>query len=162
MDIAGVVGSVIVGVCAFAFAAIIAGLILHKLIGMYLLNELSPMMSVIVIGIYVWLIICLVTLKIALAIGLLVPLIAILALPGVANRRSDRLLDEEKMEQFRAAIESDPGNLAARNKLANTLYKVGNLDEAIERRHTFQPRAARRHRANDHDLIDLRCAFRVA
>lgn len=113
------------------FFAIIGGLIFHKLIGMYVVGDITPMQCVFTAGIYIGMIISIVTLKLLTALVLLILLIGLLVIPKLMDRRQLRTLYDEKTEQFRAALADDPQNLAARERLAEMLYKQGHLDDAI-------------------------------
>lgn len=113
------------------FFAIIGGIILHRLIGMYIMGEAGPVECVLIIGAYIGMLISIVTLNIILAVVLLVVLIGLLLLPKLQGQRAIRSMYDEDIAHFRTAIESDAQNLAARTRLAETLYKKGDLDEAI-------------------------------
>ncbi|MBW3623198.1 MAG: hypothetical protein KY468_07280 [Armatimonadetes bacterium] len=47
-------------------------------------------------------------------------------------KRDSRSLEQEREAEFRAAIETQPRNIAAREELARNLYKQGRRSEAIE------------------------------
>lgn len=68
-----------------------------------------------------------------LALILLVSGVAILPWLGeMFNRRALRQMDEEEMYRARDVLAADPNNHLARVVLAEKLYKLGRLDEAIE------------------------------
>jgi len=113
------------------FFGIIAGVLLHAIIGRYITGEMGAVECTLVAGIYVGMVVSIMSGQIILAGILLVVLIFLLLLPTLQGRRTVRALYDEQMVKFRAAIESDPGNLAARGRLAETLYKTGDLDGAI-------------------------------
>ncbi len=112
-------------------AAIIAGFLLSKLIGMYMMGEIGPYGCVIIVGVYMGMLISAFTWHLVPAALLLVLLIGLLLLPSIHGRHTERKLYNDQMRQFIAAIESDPQNMAARGRLAETLYKMGDLDGAI-------------------------------
>jgi tetratricopeptide (TPR) repeat protein len=112
-------------------AAVIAGILVHQLIGRYIEGSIGAVECVIIVGIFAGLLISILTLKLILAAVLLVALIGMLLLPTLQGRRILRTMYDEQIQQFRNAIEIDPQNLAARARLAEAFYKIGNLDEAI-------------------------------
>lgn len=68
-----------------------------------------------------------------MALMLLVSGVAIMPWLGdMFNRRALRKIDEEEMYRARDALAADPENHLARVVLAEKLYKLGRLDEAIE------------------------------
>lgn len=68
-----------------------------------------------------------------LALVLLVSGVAMMPWLGdMFNRRALRKMDEEEMYRARDALAADPENHIARVVLAEKLYKLGRLDEAIE------------------------------
>lgn len=68
-----------------------------------------------------------------MALMLLVSGVAIIPWLGdMFNRRALRKIDEEEMYRARDALAADPENHLARVVLAEKLYKLGRLDEAIE------------------------------
>lgn len=113
------------------FFGIIAGVLLQAIIGRYIEGAMGAVECTLVAGIYVGIVVSIMSGQIILAGVLLVVLIFLLLLPTLQGRRTTRALYDEQMAKFRAAIESDPGNLAARGRLAETLYKTGDLDGAI-------------------------------
>ena len=113
------------------FFSVIAGVLLHAIIGRYIEGVIGAVECALVAGVYVGMVVSIMSGQIILAGILLVVLVFLLLLPTLHGRRSDRALYEQQMAQFRAAIESDTHNLAARGRLAETLYKIGDLDGAI-------------------------------
>lgn len=68
-----------------------------------------------------------------MALVLLASGVAIIPWVGeMFNRRALRQMDEEEMYRFRDVLAADPQNHLARVALAEKLYKLGRLDEAIE------------------------------
>jgi hypothetical protein len=112
-------------------AAIIAGILVHHIIGKYIEGAMGAVECIVIVGVFVGLLISILTLKLVLAGLLLVALIGLLLLPTLQGRRVIRTMYDEQIQQFRTAIEIDPQNLAARARLAETFYKIGNLDGAI-------------------------------
>ena len=111
--------------------AIIAGILFHGILGWYVDGTIGGFECALMAGVYIGMVLCIITLKILPAVLLLAVLIFLLILPKIRGRRIITALHDEQIERFRLAIESDPQNLAARGRLAETLYKKGRLDEAI-------------------------------
>ena len=125
---------------AFTFAigmalfGIIAGFVLHRIIGMYIEGAMGGIECLVIAGLYLGLVISIITIP-PLRVPLSLLLIAVLVLLPVLTRRSDKKdthrYNDERMVQFREAIAADPLNLAARSRLAATLQREGRIDEAI-------------------------------
>lgn len=111
--------------------AIIAGILFHGILGWYVDGTIGGFECFLMGGIFLGMVLCIFTLQILPAVLLLAVLIFLLILPKIRGRRMVTSLHDEQIERFRLAIESDPANLAARGRLAETLYKKGLLDEAI-------------------------------
>ena len=118
-------------VLVVTFFAILGGLLFHKILGLYIEGALGGLECFIVGGLYVGLLISIVTLKSYIAIPLAIGLIGLLFYSLTQDRRIIRRLYTDQIRTFRETIESDPKNLAARGRLAQALYKTGCLDEAI-------------------------------
>lgn len=127
----GLLGSVMMLVCAATFVAVIAGLIFHKMIGWYIEGNVGAAECVMVAGLFAALVVSLASGAVVVSVLIGVGLAVALIFPVVQSIRISRELYDEQIERFRQAIESDPDNLAARSRLAQTLYKKGRLDEAI-------------------------------
>ena len=110
---------------------IIAGILFHGILGWYVDGTIGGFECTLMAGVYIGMVLSIITLNILPAVLLLAVLIFLLALPKIRGRRMITALHDEQIERFRLAIESDPGNFAARGRLAETLYKKGRLDEAI-------------------------------
>jgi len=135
--VSGSVGSVMVIVSVFVFVAIAVGFGLHKIIGWYLDGVMSGTQSMLTGAFYITTIALIIAfrlpiIRIVLSVLLLAVFLLLSSVTKRIDRRSSHLLDDEKMEQYRKAISADPGNLAARSRLAEALYNQGRLDEAIE------------------------------
>lgn len=116
--------------------AIIAGILMHKIVGWYIDGSIGAVECVIISGIYfAFLFTIIVTASIAYKLILLLLLFSMAALIphifGAADRHQIRRMDDENIRRYREAIDGDPLNLAARNKLVEVLHKEGRLDEAI-------------------------------
>jgi ribosomal protein L40E len=109
----------------------IAGILLHGILGWYVDGTIGGFECALMAGVFLGMVLCIFTLQILPAVLLLAALIFLLILPKIRGRRMVTALHDEQIERFRLAIESDPENLAARGRLAETLYKKGRLDEAI-------------------------------
>jgi hypothetical protein len=123
--------------CGAGLLGIIGGMVLHKILVWYLEGAVSGLQCVLIAGLYVGLIICIITAPSTPArLLFIITLFVFLALLPIGSKLSDRhdqhLYLSEKAKQYHAAIESDPINRAARSKLARVLEEQGRLDEAIQ------------------------------
>lgn len=125
------VGNVFLIVGGVVVAAMLAALILHKIVGLYIEQAIGPIECLLIGGAYVGLIISIITLNILIAVPLAIALLGLLFYAVTQERRIIRRLYDEQILRFRDALQTDPLNLAARGRLAETLYKKGCLDEAI-------------------------------
>lgn len=124
------------GVIVVVLCGIVAGIVLHRIIGLYIEGSITGQQCLLICGGYLGLIISIIIAPSASSRIILILLLisAVICLPLLFRRfedRSDRAFYERKIEEFRAAIVSDPMNLAARSRLAETLHKIERLDEAI-------------------------------
>ena len=124
-------GTVLFGVLAFVFAAIIGGIIFMRILALYIEGAVGGLECFLIAGFYIGLIVSIVTLKPIVAIPIVVGLLGLLVYSLTQDRRILRRLYDEQIVRFREAVASDPKNLAARGRLAETLHKKGCLDEAI-------------------------------
>ena len=125
------IGSVIFGVFAVTFFGIIGGFILHKILSLYIEGAIGGLECVVIGGAYVGLILAIVTLNLIVAVPVAIGFACLLVYSFTQDRRIIRKLYDEQIVRFREALASDPKNLAARGRLAETLYKKHHLDEAI-------------------------------
>lgn len=125
-------GEVILYVNLAVFFGIIAGILLHRIIGAYVEGSVSSLECVLISGLYLGFIFSVVTTQFKLAAAALALLFLIYLLPRHRERSIDRAFREEQIQGFREAIAADPRNLAARSRLVDVLYKMGRLDEAID------------------------------
>ena len=115
----------------YTICAIIAGAVFASVIGRYIEGAISVTECTLIAGTFIGFVLAVITMKFALAGGLLAGLILLLVLPVIQGKRACHKFDIEQLEKFRAAIESDPRNLAAHEKLAETYARMGDLDAAI-------------------------------
>jgi len=103
---------------------------------MYIEGSISALQCILMSGVFIGLIVSVIATPhgewtlfavVAAAIVFLIP-VAMSRL----EKKSDKDYYDERIEEYRAAIEADPRNMAARSKLGDTLYNRGRLDEAIE------------------------------
>lgn len=124
-------GNVFLLVSLAVFFGILAGLLLHKTIGCYVEGTIGGLECILITGLYLGLIISVVTLRVLPVLVILILLVSLLILPRWRERRADHCFHDERIEQYKNAITSDPLNMAARSRLAEELYTLGRLDEAI-------------------------------
>ena len=125
------VGDVFLLVGGVVVAAMLAGIILHKILSLYIEQAIGSIECLLIAGAYVGLIISIITLNVLVAVPLAIALLGLLFYSITQDRRIIRRLYDDQIVRFREALEGDPKNLAARGRLAETLYKKGCLDEAI-------------------------------
>lgn len=128
---AGLGGNVIVLVNVAVFFGILAGLLLHKMIGSYVEGAIGGLECILIAGLYLGLVISVITLHVPAILVVLVLFALVLVLPRWRERKTAQSFHDERVEQFRSAIASDPLNMAARSRLAEELHKIGRFDEAI-------------------------------
>lgn len=128
---------VISGVCAVVFVMVIAGILFHKILGMFIEGAMSAEQFIFTGAIYlVAAVIILITpsviLKLILAVLVAGAFIFLPHLGQYLNKRETTNYYNEHIERYREAINRDPKNLAARSFLVDSLSKEGRLDEAID------------------------------
>jgi hypothetical protein len=133
---ADLLGNAMIGVCAFVFFAILAGLVLHRIIGWYIEGAVSGLHCALISAAYVGTIALIITvpswtIRISLFLLLLGLILLLPFFTETLGERNTYAYYEERIEQYRQAIAADPANLAARAALAEALYNQGRLDEAI-------------------------------
>jgi len=116
---------------------LLGGLLLYKVIGLYIEGSLGAVECVLGAAAVLGAVVFIATLgtlaaKVVVAVIVLGLCGLIPVLSGRLEKRSDRIYYDERIEQYRTTVEADPRNLAARNYLAEALYKQGRLDESIE------------------------------
>jgi ribosomal protein S27AE len=129
-------GEVMFGVCAFALAAVIAGIIFSRILGAYIEGSISGLHCIIVGGLFIGLLICIIMspaspVNLVYAAIILLIFIALPILRSLSDRKDTHDYYDEKIRAYRAAMEADPRNMAARERLVEALYKQGLLNEAI-------------------------------
>lgn len=132
----GMFGQVTIGVCAAVFAMIIAGLIFHKILGAYIEGEIGGLECIVMAGLFVGLVLCIITAPESPRNGLIgfITLLAVAGIPAgkwYLNRKSTKVYFDERIDGYQSAIMNDPGNLAAREQLAEAFYELGRLTESI-------------------------------
>lgn len=125
-----IAGAFLIAGCAACFG-VVAGILLHKIIGWYIEGTIGGMQCIIVAGLYVGLVISIVTLNIFVAALLLAALVLLLLISKRQEQKITRDLQDDQITQYRTVIAGDPQNLAARSRLAEVLREKGMLDEAI-------------------------------
>ena len=116
---------------ALIFGAI-AGILLHKIIGWYIEGTISGLECALIGGLYIGLVVSILTLKLVIAGMLFLALIFFLVMPNLMGKHSAQKFEDNRINLFRQTITADPTNLAARSKLASALHGQGKLDEAIQ------------------------------
>lgn len=122
---------IVIFVCVVTFFAILGGMLLYKILALYLDEAIGSVECVIIGGLYIGLVISIVTLNALVAVPLGVVLLGLLVYSLTQGRRIIRGLYSEQIQKFRETLESDPKNLAARGRLAEALYNTHCFDEAI-------------------------------
>lgn len=125
-------GEVILYVNLAIFFSIIAGILLHKIIGAYVEGSVSSLECVLISGLYLGFVFSVITTQFKLAVAVLALLFLIYLVTTCREQITDRAFRAEQLQGFREAIAADPRNLAARGRLVEVLYKMGRLDEAID------------------------------
>lgn len=130
-------GSVIVGVCGAVFLMVIAGILFHRIFGEYIEGSITALQFILIGSAFF----------VAAVSVMLVPgavwkvLIAALIIAAFSfqpliskwfGNRQISDLTEDYIERHKAAIESDPRNLAARAGLVDALRSLGRYDEAVD------------------------------
>jgi len=127
----GLIGKVIIFASIVAFFSILAGLLLHKIVGWYVEGAVGGLECILIASLYLGLVISILTLRFSVVLLLLILLALLLILPRWRERRADQRFHDERIERYKSAIASDPLNMAARSRLAEAFYAMGRLDEAI-------------------------------
>ncbi|MHB1000202.1 MAG: tetratricopeptide repeat protein [Armatimonadota bacterium] len=133
----GDAGGVMMGVCIAVFLMIIAGLLFHKILGSYIEGAMTSMQFIITGSLFL-LIAVMVLLVPSIPVKLILFLVIIAGfilapnISGYFNKKETETYYDERIERYKSAIEQDPGNLAARSFLVDTLSKEGRYDEAID------------------------------
>jgi hypothetical protein len=110
---------------------ILGGYVVYKVVGWYIEGTMSLLHCVLVAGFYVGAIFSLMAHSYILAVLQVAVVANILFFPKFHDRRMLRAMYDEDIYQYRRSIAADSRNLAARERLAETLYKKGLLDESI-------------------------------
>ena len=131
------IGMVFPIVCGAVFLGILAGLLMHRIIGLYIMNEMSGLQCVITAGLFLGFLIVFITTpsmnaRILMCIIFVMLLIFLPILGRLLSKHEDRRFNDSRIEEYRNAIISDPRNMAARSRLAKSLHQKGRLDEAIQ------------------------------
>ena len=133
----GLIGNAIMLVFVVMFFAIIAGILLHKIIGGYIEGSTSGFQVMLSAGLFIGLLISIITMPASPVSGLIAFLI-IAFFAGVAvikprlEQRDAQRFEEGRISEFRRSIASDPRNLAARSYLVKALEGQKRYDEAIQ------------------------------
>lgn len=117
-------------------ALIIAAYPVTKMIGWYLEGGVEPVMVIASIGLYLGLMVALITaptgFKVIIFLILFVSALAMPWLGELADEIALKRMEEDQYRSYIRALEEDPRNATARIALAEVLHKRGNLDQAIE------------------------------
>jgi len=130
-------GPVMIYVCLYVLCLIIASYPVIHLLGRLIEGEIEFQDGIFLIGGYGGLCIALIVLP-GIGLKLLVALMIVgsVVLYPVINARVHALslqsFEESQMWRYQQVLDQDPKNFAARQFLAEALYKLGRLDEAIE------------------------------
>lgn len=133
---AGAVGIAFGAAVGMALAGIIAGILFNRILGAFIEGSISGLHCVIIGGLFIGLVCCIVISplsRVALTSAILI-ICLFIAMPlwrSHADKVDTKTFYDDRMNQYREAIQKDPRNLAARERLAETFYKLGRLDEAI-------------------------------
>jgi tetratricopeptide (TPR) repeat protein len=125
------------GLVLFILGALLAAFPVYRFIGWWIEGSIAGGELAVLICTYIGLMGLLLVSGSAwlafMALMLLVSGVAIMPWLGeMFNRRALRKMDEEEMYRARDVLAADPENHLARVVLAEKLYKLGRLDEAIE------------------------------
>lgn len=129
-------GQAMMAVCALGFCSIIAGLVFHRIIGDYIEGNIGGIECVTLAGLCLGFLLTILTgptspVHLLLAFLMLAGVFASLLFSHHMGKRSTKGFYDERVEQFKAQIGSDPRNIAARERLADTLRRLGRLEEAV-------------------------------
>lgn len=121
---------------SWALLGIIGGMILHRIVWAYMEGAIGGTQFIVIAGLLIGLLICIITAPTMPLMGVVACIIVaiFIAIPIVTSRlekREMRVFYDDKLQSYRANIEKDPRNLAARSKLADALYDMGRLNEAV-------------------------------
>jgi len=125
------------GLVLFVIGALLAAFPVYRFIGWWIEGSLTGGELAVLVLTYIGLMGLLLVSNSAwlafMALLLLVSGVALMPLLGeVFNRRALRKMDEEEMYRARDVLAANPENHLARVVLAEKLYRLGRLDEAIE------------------------------
>ena len=129
--------AVIVGVCSAVLLMVMAGILFHKILGSFIEGELSALQFILLGSIFL-IAATLVMLVSSLLLKAIIVAFIITAFSFESNiskyfgKKQIANLTEDHIERFKAAIESDPHNLAARSALVDALRSLGRYDEAVD------------------------------
>lgn len=130
----GHAATVVLGIAsAGALAGILVGLLAHRVIGDYIEGAISAYGCIVYTGLLIGLISSVAVFRswwLLLTVSIAVAVWLVLSKRTEVSDRSR--FYEERVRQYREALEADPNNLAARSRAADALYKLGHVDEAIE------------------------------
>lgn len=134
---AGAAGGVMILVCGIALFGYFAALLFYRILGWYLDGDISGSQFVIFSTFFFAALILIFLAPFMLKVLIFLMMVgAIVGLPYIQRKflsvRDLRIFQNEKIEQYRAAIALRPDNVAARQMLAEELWNTGNVDEAIE------------------------------
>lgn len=133
----GMFGYVILIVSGATFLGILAGLLMHKIIGLYIEGNISGLQCVVIAGLFLGFLIIFITVpsmtaRVLMGIIFVILLIFMPFLGRLLTKQENRRFYDSRIEEYRNVIIADPRNMAARSRLAQSLYKEGRLDEAIQ------------------------------
>jgi ribosomal protein L40E len=120
----------------FAFISLVVALVVWDVVGDYICGNINALQCALFLTIFIVMIAIVFAMpspvaKVVLSILTVSALVLRHHFFHLAGQRIHKAIDDTYMTNYRAAIEEDPTNLAARSLLANSLYKQGRLDEAI-------------------------------
>jgi ribosomal protein L40E len=129
-------GTVMIGVSAFAFFAVIAGILFHRILGADIEGSISALHCIVVGGLFIGLMVSIIMTPKSPSYGLVAILILLVfvAIPIVTSlgeKKDTKDFYDERILKYQEAIDRDPRNLAAREKLVEAYHKLGRLQEAV-------------------------------
>lgn len=128
---------VIPGVCGAVFLMIIAGLLFHKILGAYIEGSINALQFIIMGAAFMVAAVSVMLVpNMILKVLIVILIIAVFSFESHIskwfNKKQISNFTEDRIERYKAAIESDPRNLAARGAFVDALRSLGRYDEAVD------------------------------
>jgi len=129
-------GEAMFAVLMFLFALLAASYPIVRIIGWWIEGAVEPVLAIASIGLYFGLIVVVVTMPEPVALAALLAILTSAVVTPILGRSRDQAelkrIEEERLQQYAAALERNPLDPVARIALAEALYRKGDVDQAIE------------------------------